>query len=224
MPGSEVRPPAGAAEHEAVSALLPWHANATLEPAERSRVERHLVGCSACQEELALLREVQAAVHETREAAWEPPPGQLGRLMERLPPAREERGAGAPAQAGALRRWWAELSGSTRLVLAAQTALAAGLAVALLWPPTPPPLYETLTATETLAGGARLEVAFAEDATERELRALLVAADASIVAGPSPRGIYTVALDPEAQVEAVVRALRNDRRVRFVEPLGDPRR
>ncbi|MDJ0850819.1 MAG: zf-HC2 domain-containing protein [Myxococcota bacterium] len=221
MPGPDGREPTGGIDHEAVFELLPWHANGSLEPEERSKVERHLVLCTACRDELAVLQDVQRAVHETREAAWEPPPGQLDRLMARLPRASEE---GHAAASGPLRRWWGELSGSARLVFAAQTALAAGLAIALLWPEAPPPVYTTLTETATSAPEPRLEVAFAEDVTERDLRALLLAADARIVAGPSPRGIYTIALGPEARTEGVVAAFRSDRRVRFVEPLGRPAR
>ena len=212
-------PEGRAAAHDEVRALLAWHANGTLEAAERTRVERHLEECAACREELGLYRGVGEAVHHTRDATWEPPADQLDRLLDALP-AEDRFG---PSAVASLRRWWEAVTAPTRWVLVAQTALAFVLAVLLVR--APEPRFQTLTSSEAGdAVAARLEVAFAPEVPESELRALLLSAGASIVRGPSPRGVYGLALDEGSDVPAVVAALRRDARVRLAEPLGDPRR
>ena len=44
--------------HRDVERLLPWYANATLDPDEDARVRAHLIECAACRAELATLRAV----------------------------------------------------------------------------------------------------------------------------------------------------------------------
>ncbi len=210
----------GGSDHEAVLALLPWHANGTLEAEERALVARHLTGCAECRAELALCRDGLDAVHLTDDAGWEPPPGQLERLLDRLPPPAEAPGLGVRVRSA-----WRGQPARIRWVLAAQSALAAGLAGVVLWQATAPApsTYRTLSRAEASAApGPRLEIVFAEDATEAQLRALLRAAGGSIVAGPTARGVYTVALAEGASLEAVVASLRADPRVRLAEPLGPP--
>ena len=48
--------------HDEIDLLLPWYVNDTLDPIEHDRVARHVAGCITCQESVALLNEVQAAV------------------------------------------------------------------------------------------------------------------------------------------------------------------
>jgi len=51
------------------------------------------------------------------------------------------------------------------------------------------------------AAGADLQVTFAADATEGELRELLRSVDAQIVDGPSAAGLYRLQLDPSPEDE-----------------------
>lgn len=210
-------------EHRAVFELLPWHANGTLGREERERVERHLVTCDSCRDELALCREAGEAVWQTRDAHWEPPPGHLDRLREKLPPAEPRAARPTGSWIDRMRDTWSVLPGRVRFALAAQSALVAGLAALLVAQlATPEPrLYQTLTAPAPAAPttGPRLLLAFEADTTEPELRALLSAVNGSIVQGPTALGVYTVALTAEARVDAAVETLRADPRVRLAEPL-----
>ena len=48
--------------HDEIDLLLPWYVNESLDPIEHDRVAKHVAGCATCQENTALLVEVQAAV------------------------------------------------------------------------------------------------------------------------------------------------------------------
>lgn len=211
--------------HRRVWDLLPWHANATLNPAERAEVEQHLESCVACREELALCRVAGEAVHETRDGAWEPPAEQLDRLLSKLPPSSVSRPDAGPLTR--IREWWQALPRPVGWVLAGESAAVAILAAVVLWQATgpEPSLYETLSSAAPLesTSAAQLQIAFGETTTEPQLRNLLRTAGASIVRGPSELGIYTIALDPSAETERAVRRLRADPHVRLVEPLADLR-
>ena len=49
-------------DHDEIDLLLPWFVNETLDPIEHDRVATHLAICSICQDSVALLTDVQAAV------------------------------------------------------------------------------------------------------------------------------------------------------------------
>ncbi len=211
--------PRGPLEHEEIRLLLPWLANDTLEGPERARVELHLESCAACGEEVALWRRTGGAVHRVGDGAFEPSPERLERLLETLPePPRE--GPGRETLVERFRAWWHSLPGRAGPLLAAQSLAVAGLAAVVVWQALAPspPLYETLSAREGVVAreGTRLDVAFAEDATERELRELLRAHQANLVGGPSALGIYTIAVPSDVAVSERVERLRADPRVRLV--------
>lgn len=220
-----MRPTDTRSAHDTVSELLPWHANGSLEPSESSRVERHLAECAECRDELALCRDAAQAIVATADTGWEPSPGHLDRLMERIPATAAEP-ATAVSLAARLRAGWRELPERARWLVAAPSALAACLAAVVLWQATTlePRIYETLSTAESVApaDAPRAEVAFAGDATVGELGALLRAVGGSIVEGPSALGVYTLSFPPDADLDDVVATLRADPRVRLAEPLGLP--
>jgi anti-sigma factor RsiW len=216
--------------HDETERLLPWYANGTLAPGERAEVEAHLAGCPLCRDELAREQGLAAALRAAGEVAPSPHPAQLARLLARLdepapalaPPPRR-----LPAR---LRAVFAGTPRPVRWAMAAQLALLALLLASREWRPAPPApavngapaaVYHTLSdpaAPAAAARGPRLRVMFAEETSERELRALLRTVGGRIVDGPSPLGVYTVevpagpAADP---VEAVLQHLRSNPRVRF---------
>lgn len=171
--------------------LLPWYVNDTLDGEERARVERHLAGCAHCRAELELLKAVRGEVRalDTVEG-----PGELARA--RL--LREARRTG-----GARSRW-------LPLALAASLAVVALQAVVLMSVWLPQDGYAPLGAAPA---GVVLQVRFAPEATEREMRAALAAVNGSIVDGPGALGVYRVRLEgvrPEEneRIAAALGALR----------------
>jgi hypothetical protein len=218
--------------HQEVWMLLPWYANGTLDSLEHEAVEAHLSTCLACQAELEQCRDLSAAVQTAEDPVWSPAPGDASRVLTRLEAA-EARGAQD-------RRWWARLraqgasplrvlQGTPRLVrwaLVAQGAMILLLAGVLVWQePSPPgPLYRTLSDGDdhTPQSQAYIQVVFADDITEKELRALLTSVGGTIVKGPSSEGVYTVELPlpgrPPDLVGPVLDAMREHGKVLFAEP------
>ena len=99
------------------------------------------------------------------------------------------------------------------------------LAALVVWQAaTPVPAYRTLAKSGDRAGEAHLkiQVAFTEDMTERELRALLTSVGGTLVGGPSALGIYTVRIEPSSGTPAVaLEKLRAHGKVRLAEPSPD---
>lgn len=211
MKNQEIR---RAPEHEEMDLLLPWFVNGTLSAEARRRVAAHLEACARCREEEQLLRALEAAVLE--EPSPTPSPALLRDTLARLPqraPGWRDRFAAWLAPPTRLRRA-AAVAGA---VLVLQTVVIGGFLGGWLSPAT----YEPLSVSPTAQGsGPRLVVAFQEGVSERTMRETLQEFQATIVAGPSPLGFYTVELPSEEAVReeqrlAEIRA-RNEV-IRFAE-------
>jgi hypothetical protein len=69
-------------------------------------------------------------------------------------------------------------------------------------------LFKTYSSTSTTdTDKVRLNVVFTEEAKEIEIRTLLQKLDAAIVSGPSAQGLYVLAVDKTADIEALLRKL-----------------
>jgi len=190
--------------HDDASTLLPWYVNGTLDAGEREAVEAHLAHCVACRQELAFLREVAAATAENGAPA----------------PA----GVDVRSLSGRLRRAWWLTPAPARGLVAAQAAVIAGLVVWTAVMPAAPvaTYYATLDEpAQPAAPGGRLQLVFAADTTEERLRALLLDHKLRLVAGPSPLGVYTVAVEAEGMdgVAAMVEDLLAKPQIRLAAPL-----
>ncbi len=213
-----------------IEELLPWYVNGALSPAETATVEQHLARDPACRAELeecrALARLLEA--HET--ATWQPKPAAFDRLLADI-----DRLDAAPAPARTDPPWWRRIleglrntPAPARWTLATQSLALAALALALLLPTQPvDPGYETLSdSPPALTAEPRLRVVFDDAMNVGELRALLHDVTGHIVAGPTPLGVYTIAVtdgeSPDDALDQAVTALRAHPGVRLVEPLEHP--
>ena len=71
-------------EHREIDLLLPWYVNGSLEEPERDRVRLHIQGCQLCQQEVPLLRLIQAEVASERQGEPEPAPGGLEQVLTKI--------------------------------------------------------------------------------------------------------------------------------------------
>lgn len=187
-------------EHAAVQALLPWYARGQLGDDETQQVQRHLLNCPACRNELAAEQPMQTLLS----VAGAPPEGGdveagLARMHALMQPAKPT-AATAP-------RWmpWA---------LGLQGAAVALLLGLLLVSRQDAPDYQGLSA----AGGAPVVadalVMFKPGTSEQAVRELLQAEKAGVVAGPTEAGAWLLRVDPRG-----LAALRTAPIVAMAEPL-----
>jgi anti-sigma factor RsiW len=218
-------------QHQKVWEILPWYINGTLDSDEHELVARHIPGCRSCADEVARCQSMATAVRSAKEEAWSPSREHLARLMERID--RANTSAAPEGWRIHVREWIEKIRGHFqetpslfRWVLAAQTAAIVLLAAATIWQASVAPfsLYRTLSdaGSGAAAGRVHLQVVFADDITEREIRTLLSSTGATIVAGPTPMAVYTVALAGDdrggpARTRETLEVLRGHPKVRLAE-------
>ena len=218
-------------QHQKVWEILPWYINGTLDSHEHESVVRHVLICQSCADEVARCQSIAAAVRSAEAEAWSPSPEHLARVMERIDRAGT---AAVPVRwRNRVREWiekirlyFNETPSLFRWALAAQTAAIVLLTAATLWQASLAPLslYRTLSeaGSSLEPGRVYLQVVFADDITEREIRTLLSSIGATIVAGPTPMAVYTVALAGDerggtARSRETLTALRAHPKVRLAE-------
>jgi hypothetical protein len=193
--------------YQDIHELLPFRANGTLEGADLAAVDAALAEDADLRAELAALTAIRATMRAEEVAS----PGDFGlaRLMRDVD---AETRVAAPVAANdnvvplsRLRIWQ----------VAAAVVLAVGIGFNLpqIGPGSAPmERAESEPAGFTLASGgaaaaADFTVVFASDATEAELRALLLQAGLEIVSGPSALGIYGLGLIDAEMSDAAFAAL-----------------
>lgn len=198
--------PMGHDEHVAVQALLPWYARGQLEPDELQQVQQHLLHCTACRNELAAERPMQTLLDAAR---VEPEQGDaragLARLHARMQTERQVQPR-AP-------RWMPWALGLQGVAVAALLAL-------WLQARVDAPDYQGLSAGGGAPVVADALVMFKPGASEQQVRELLRADGAGIVAGPTETGAWLLRVDARG-----LAALRTAPIVQLAEPLqpGPPR-
>jgi hypothetical protein len=220
-----------ASHHQKVWEILPWYVNGTLDGREHDLVARHISRCQICADEIARCQSIADAVRSVEEAPRTMSPEHLARLMERI----DRRSTPAAAERWQIRvhEWletirlaFQETPSLFRWALAAETTVIVLLAAAIILQASVAPslLYRTLSdaGSGPEPGRMHLQVVFADDITEREMRTLLSSIGATIVAGPSPMSVYTVALtadDREAPARTLetLAVLRAHPKVRLAE-------
>jgi hypothetical protein len=196
-----------------VRELLPLHAAGVLQGPELAFVEQwlqqHADASPDITAELAWLRTTVAQARTNASEAA--PEAGLADLMARIDAERRPapRPASAPAAPASWLAWLGELLAPRRPALAlgvAAVVLAQAAVIGSL-------LTRAPAEQEPLAGGVAaplgdsvvFSIAFRPEAREAELRALLGAAGAQVVAGPSALGLWRVAV-PKARVDAALAA------------------
>ena len=197
-----------AGPHDEAEELLPWYATGQLDAADRARVERHLLSCGNCREQLAverrLIDEFQAMAPEV-ESGW-------ARLRGRIDtPVQVAR---APKQPFA--ELWAFLTRPAVAAIAvAQLAFVVIAGGALL--SLSRPAYHVLGSAPVPAD-ANVIVIFDADTTEGEMRGALGAAGASIVGGPTSADAYLLHVAPAGRQNSLAR-LQADANVQLAQPI-----
>lgn len=156
--------------------FLPWYVNGTLADRERHDVEAHLQGCERCRQEVAWLQNLRTQVKADAAGS----PGELG--LHRL--LRE-----AKAQKPAARQphqWWRPALAAAAVIIVIQSAVL----INFLHRPAP-----IIPLGGPAAADVVLQVKFAPNATETQIRELLQKTGATFIDGPGALGVYRLRLE-----------------------------
>ncbi len=204
--------------HEHAMEMLPWLINDSLLSDERAAVLDHAQSCVMCRREIKSLEELRDSVRRLSSPVPIPAPdmrninARIDKLIDRQNWIRR------------LMSWIGEIFASPRrAAYVAQSILLVVLAAALLWPATPDTEYAVLTQASDLADGHYVRVVFSPDLTHSDLKELLDELELSIVAGPSDRGVYTLATGNSIAAEerdTALASLLKKRSVLFAQPVN----
>lgn len=205
---------------------LPWYVNGTLQAGLRAEVEAHLESCARCREALAFESRIAASVRGSAakvstapHAGWQALNAQLDAADALGPPVALRE----PRRDDAERRWLWRVA--LPVAVAAQGVTIVVLAL-LLWrgqAASPPAHYRTLASEDVTLPLAMpmVRVAFTPEVGEARAHAIAAGVGGWIVAGPSERNVYTLAV--RGPHEQAARALRRMPEVLLAEPLASTR-
>lgn len=204
---SENRMHRSPSNHEHCWELIPWVVNGRASDADERTVLAHVDDCVECREELNRHRELHKHMRGTDDviaapnASWQKLLGQI-----------EAESAAPVVKAYRIKRPWLVAA------LWLQLVAIASLAGALFRSSAPPePAYATLSTPETLDRRAAVRVVFAPDASLERINQLLRSVECDIISGPSEAGVYTLATEPDKDVQQIITALRDHSEVLFAE-------
>ncbi|MGE3537474.1 MAG: zf-HC2 domain-containing protein [Candidatus Tectimicrobiota bacterium] len=222
----------------AIQEGLPWYLTATLSDAEMLQVLQHLAVCADCSSVLLQWQAMATMLHLAADTPPDLTPSSqsYARLQQQI----EALAVPAAGTSGWWQRWRSGLEHYVAALRAAPRSLrwtlaTTSLAVLLLGSLLlrhavlpPGSFYHTLAQPDTPSGTTALPVrlVLADDLRAGELRTLLLQVQATLVAGPSTLGVYTLHLQPETtsglSVAQRLEILRAHPQVRLAERLVTP--
>ncbi len=204
--------------HEDAMEMLPWLINDSLPGDERAAVLDHAQSCVMCRREMKSLEDLRDSVNRLSCPVPIPDPdmrninARIDKLIDRQNWARRSIS------------WISEFFASPwRAAYVAQSMLLVVLAAALLWPATRDTEYTMLTQASDLVDGYYVRVVFSPDLAQSDLKELLDELELRIVAGPSDRGVYTLATENSFVIterDAALASLSKNRSVLFAQPVN----
>jgi hypothetical protein len=174
-----------------IEELLPFAINGSLTPEEQRRVDAAAAADPDVAEELRWLKAAKESIRTSERPAS---PGAMGwaRLNRDLRRSRVQSIVSNPWRAGAI----------------AACALIAVQAISIVSLMESRDALITAGETQQAEPGTLVQVTFAPDAREGDIRALLLEVHGVITDGPSPLGIYTIRFADKAAASAAVETLR----------------
>jgi hypothetical protein len=201
-----------------IEELLPWYAAGTLDAADAKRVEEALAREPKLRISLDLAREDRDETILLNQSLGAPSAKAWARVLAATAaePRRPTLAARLAALPGRLGAWAGVGERPARLAWAGAAAAVVivlqGAAIVSLLPKAQGPAYQTASQQSAAVEGAIAIVAFAPDATLRQISELLAKHKASIVDGPRSSGLFKLRVGDKtmtkAELDAVVAELR----------------
>jgi Putative zinc-finger len=210
--------------HDDVWELLPWYINEGLSDDEVSQVEAHLKDCPACQSEAARCRDINHTVKANQSEDWTPSAGHFATVLASVEAYEVRRAKGKTGEHWLTKwfAWFTDTPRPARFALGLQGALVVALATTLLLRGvTPTEGYRTLSQPNVhpQTNSQQIHLVFNDDITERELREMLLGVRGHIVAGPTPLGVYSIAVESSSGSPDTLAKLRAHPKVRLAEAI-----
>lgn len=218
------------AQHRQIITALPWYVNGTLtDHAEHQRITLHLEQCASCKAEVAHLQKLESAIQQQApQSNWQPNQAHLQTIFNRIDQAEQTM---QPANDESISIWQKIRSGfdmifeapsAIRWTVAAQSALVVVLSVIVvtLMPDNKTETYFETYSTEkaTVSNQPQIRAVFSKEMPLKALTGLLSAHTATIVDGPSTRGVVTIQFKADnVDTHAILAALRQNKYVEFAE-------
>lgn len=186
-------------DHDEIDLLLPWYVNDTLGSAEHDRVADHVASCTECQESVALLTDVRAAVVRNKATPIVPQP-RVNELLDSI-------NAGKATRHPDLRQYRSYLAAAVGTLLLIATLIVTNpdnRSITSL---------EFETATSTQEGSSMdyvLRIQFESGTSQTERNQVLQDIGARDVSGSIDEGSYRVIVElPAASLEELDRYTGN---------------
>ncbi len=218
--------------HQEASELLPWLANGTLSDNEQRLVKAHLRNCAHCRQDLEQHSSLAGLMQQLQPGHAPLPADEARRRVSSLLQRADQsarRNAQSPATSRHVRPGrllhrvlplrWQRMAAAAGMVVCALIILNA----LPMSREAPPAHFTTLSDPATLAPGHYVRVVFQPELDADTIVQTISQVDARITAGPTARGVYTLAVDT-ATVPAALRTLQASPLVLFAEAvyIGDP--
>ncbi len=215
--------------HVQIVMSLPLYVNGTLAGAEYQSVKAHLAQCKTCQQEIATLQKLEAAIqHQETKTDWQPGPAHLQSIFNKIDASEQTL---AQANEKSMSIWqtvrngfsaFLEAPAALRWTVVAQSALVVVLSVALVaWIPDASQTNFQTYSSEGLpvnTDNPHIRIVFSETMQLSELSSLLADISATLVEGPSPLGVFTIQLNSDhADLAEILSTLRQNEQVDFAE-------
>ncbi|WP_116812994.1 S8 family serine peptidase [Steroidobacter cummioxidans] len=193
--------------HEHCWELIPWVVNGRATDAEQRAVLTHAESCTECREELQRHRALHSHMRGTDDVITAP-----NASWQKLLTQIDAQPVETPERRGIKRPW---LIAAIWLQAVAIAALASALFTSVRQPE-----YRTLSAPTPEVSDLRatVRVVFAPDASVKDINEVLRQVEATIIAGPSEAGVYTLATPDNTDVQRIIVTLRAHPEVLFAEP------
>jgi Putative zinc-finger len=208
--------------------LLPAYVNGTLADAEYQRVKKHLVQCIACKQEVETLQKLETVIqHQGSKTDWQPGPVHLQSIFDKIDAIEQPREDEKPVSIWQTIRnglgVFVNSPAALRWTVVSQSALVVVLSVVIVVSMpnnTTPVNFQTFSSeiTPANANNPHIRIVFSETMQLSELSSLLTDVSATLVEGPSSRGVFTIKLNSNhTDLAKTLGMLRENKHVDFAE-------
>ncbi len=183
-------------KHTDLEELIPWYVNGTLAEDEMEHMTRHLQECPECrgsiEREMAFARSYSADTrsYNLDSAIME---SALNKLIDTL----DEQ----PAQR---KRTAARISATVTMAISLLLVSAVFMIRTL---PVNDQEYRTLTTPSQVQAGTVYQVVFHDEEPSRDIRQAIEISGLEIISGPSPQGVYRLAISPHVEPSTAMQEL-----------------